>query len=298
MEQHLSQYRIFYEVAKAGNISKAAKELYISQPAISKAIGKLESSLDVSLFTRNSRGVHLTEEGELLFTHTKAAFEFLERGEKELKRIQEFNIGHLKIGVSNTLCRYILLPYLHQFIEKYPHIKITIASQSSTHTISMLEHQQIDLGLVAEPDSRRSLAFLPAMDIEDIFVCTPNYLENLKLREGGETDIFQTGNIMLLDRDNVTRRYINDYMSSQGIVPNQVLEVTTMDLLIEFAKIGMGIGCVIKEFVAEQLADGSLIEIPLKEPVKKRTIGFAYNTMLPSSSLNLFLKFLRELHIG
>ena len=164
--------------------------------------------------------------------------------------------------------------------------------------MSMLEHQQIDLGLVAEPDSRRSLAFLPAMDIEDIFVCTPNYLENLKLREGGETDIFQTGNIMLLDRDNVTRRYINDYMSSQGIVPNQVLEVTTMDLLIEFAKIGMGIGCVIKEFVAEQLADGSLIEIPLKEPVKKRTIGFAYNTMLPSSSLNLFLKFLRELHIG
>ena len=294
MEQHLSQYRIFYEVAKAGNISRAAKELYISQPAISKAIGKLESSLGVSLFTRNSRGVHLTDEGELLFVHTKAAFEFLDRGERELKRIREFNIGHLKIGVSNTLCRYILLPYLHQFIQQYPHIKITIECQSSAHTLSMLEHQQIDLGVVAEPENKKSLAFLPVMDIQDTFVSTKNYMDNLKLREGENTDIFQTGNIMLLDRENMTRRYIDDYMAAHNIVPNQVLEVTTMDLLIEFARIGMGIGCVIREFVADSLADGSLIEIPLPDPVRKRTIGFSYNTLLPSSSLNLFLKFLAD----
>lgn len=294
MEQHLSQYRIFYEVAKAGNISRAAKELYISQPAISKAIGKLESSLGVSLFTRNSRGVHLTDEGELLFVHTKAAFEFLDRGERELKRIREFNIGHLKIGVSNTLCRYILLPYLHQFIQQYPHIKITIECQSSAHTLSMLEHQQIDLGVVAEPENKKSLAFLPVMDIQDTFVSTKNYMDNLKLREGEDTDIFQTGNIMLLDRENMTRRYIDDYMAAHNIVPNQVLEVTTMDLLIEFARIGMGIGCVIREFVADSLADDSLIEIPLPDPVRKRTIGFSYNTLLPSSSLNLFLKFLAD----
>ncbi|MEY8338373.1 LysR family transcriptional regulator [Lachnospiraceae bacterium 62-35] len=292
MEQHLSQYRIFYEVARAGNISKAAKELYISQPAISKAIGKLEDSLNVSLFTRNSRGVHLTEEGELLYTHVKAAFEFLDRGEQELKRIREFNIGHLRIGVSNTLCRHILLPYLHEFIKRYPHIKITIESQSTTHTLSMLERQQIDLGLVAEPDSKKSLTFLPTQDIHDIFVSTKSYLDNLKLREGNEADIFQTGNIMLLDRNNLTRRYVDEYMSFHGIVSNQVLEVTAMDMIIEFAKIGMGIGCVIKEFVAEELETGALVEIPLKEPVKERTVGFAYNSMLPSSALNLFLQFL------
>ena len=138
MEQHLSQYKIFYEVAKTGNISRAAKELYISQPAISKAISKLEDNLEVTLFTRNSRGVHLTEEGELLFTHTKAAFEFLDRGEKELKRIRDFNIGQLRIGVSTTLCRYILLPYLKAFIDKYPHVKITIESQATAHTLSCL----------------------------------------------------------------------------------------------------------------------------------------------------------------
>ena len=126
MDQNLSQYKIFYEVAKAGNISKAAKELYISQPAISKAISKLEDSLQVTLFTRSSRGVQLTPEGELLFKHTQEAFQVLDQGEQELKRIKELNIGQLRIGVSNTLCKYILLPYLKNFIEQYPHIKIMI----------------------------------------------------------------------------------------------------------------------------------------------------------------------------
>lgn len=253
MDHNLSHYKIFYEVAKAGNISKAAKELYISQPAISKSISKLEDSLDVALFTRNSRGVQLTEEGKLLYNHTKAAFEELNRGELELKRVKDFNIGHLKIGVSNTLCKYLLLPYLKGFIEKYPHIKISIESQSTSHTITMLEQQRIDLGLIAEPANRRPLLFQPVMDIHDVFVATKSYLDNLYLREGPDADLFQTGNILLLDKNNMTRKYIDEYLNENQIVPNQLLEVTTMDLLIEFAKIGLGIGCVIKEFVQEEL---------------------------------------------
>lgn len=291
MEQNLSQYKIFYEVAKTGNISKAAKELYISQPAISKSISKLEDSLGVALFTRNSRGVQLTSEGELLFHHTESAFESLSRGENELKRIKDFNIGHLRIGVSNTLCKYILLPYLKGFIEKYPHVKITIESQSTTHTISMLEQQHIDLGLIAEPSSRKSLTFVPVMDIQDIFVSTKPYLDNLYLREGKQTDIFQTGNILLLDRNNMTRKYIDEYLSEHQIILSQVLEVTTMDLLIEFAKIGLGIGCVIREFVQDELDQQMLVTIPMKWPIKKRTIGFAYNQGGTSRALEDFLAF-------
>ena len=157
MDQNLSQYRIFYAVAKAGNISKAAKELYISQPAISKSISKLEDTLDTTLFTRNSRGVQLTEEGQILFEHTQAAFEELLIGEQELKRIWQFNLGHIRIGASNTLCRFVMLSYLKGFIEKYPHIKITIENQSTTHTLSMLEQQRIDVGLVAEPKFQKNI---------------------------------------------------------------------------------------------------------------------------------------------
>ena len=294
MDQNLSQYRIFYAVAKAGNISKAAKELYISQPAISKSISKLEDTLGTTLFTRNSRGVQLTEEGQILFEHTRAAFEELQIGEQELKRIREFNLGHIRIGVSNTLCRFIMVTYLKGFIEQYPHIKITIESQSTTHTLSMLEQQRIDIGLIAEPKSHRNLEFLPVMEIEDIFVATPSYLENLKLREGTDADVFQAGNIMLLDKKNLTRSYIEDYMNLNNISANNLLEVTTMDLLIEFARIGLGIGCVIKEFVKEDLESGRLIQLKLDTPIRKRTVGFAYHPNRTSRALETFVKFCQE----
>lgn len=294
MEQNLSQYKIFYEVAKAGNISKAAKELYISQPAISKSISKLEDSLGTTLFNRNSRGVQLTEEGRVLFEHTSAAFEALSQGEQELKRIRNFHMGHIRIGVSNTLCRFIMLAYLKGFIEQYPHMKITIESQSTTHTLSMLEQQRIDIGLVAEPKAQKHLTFLPVMDIEDIFVAAPNYLENLKLREGPDADVFQTGNVMLLDRNNITRHYIDDYMNINHIEANNLLEVTTMDLLIEFAKIGLGVGCVIKEFVKDDLKSGSLIQLEPGTPIHKRTIGFVYHSNRSSKALDTFIQFCQQ----
>lgn len=298
MEQNLSQYKIFYEVAKAGNISKAAKELFISQPAISKSISKLEDNLEVSLFTRNSRGVQLTEEGQLLYNHAKDAFEALGRGEQELKRIKDFHIGHLRIGVSNTLCKYILLPYLKGFIEKYPHIKIMIESQSTSHTVSMLEQQKIDLGLIAEPSNRRPLSFIPVMDIQDIFVATRSYLDNLYLREGRDADLFQTGNILLLDKNNMTRKYIDEYLNENQIIPNQLLEVTTMDLLIEFAKIGLGVGCVIKEFVQSELDSGTLIQLPISPVIKKRTVGFAYNSGSMSSAMENFINMMKNTGIN
>ncbi len=292
MEQNLSQYKIFYEVAKAGNISRAAKELYISQPAISKAISKLEDSLGLSLFIRSSRGVQLTAEGEILFEHAREAFDALSRGEQELKRIQEFDIGHLRIGVSNTLCKYILLPYLKTFIDQYPHMKVTIESQATAQTLSRLEQQKLDLGLVAEPSLRRDLAFIPVMDIQDIFVSTPSYLEHLYMREGNEANLFETGNIMLLDQNNMTRRHVDEYLSENHIYPKQILEVTTMDLLIEFAKIGLGIACVIKELIQKELEAGILREIPLEIPIHRRTIGFAYHPGNQAMALKTFLEFL------
>ena len=260
MNQNLSQYKIFYEVAKAGNISKAAKELYISQPAISKAISKLEDSLSTVLFTRNSRGVQLTEEGQILFEHTSSAFEQLNAGELELKRVREINMGQIRIGVSNTLCRFIMVSYLKNFIEQYPHIKISIDSQSTTHTLDMLEQQKIDLGLVAEPRTSKGLVFLPVMDIEDIFAASPSYLENFHLREGDHADVFQSGNVMLLDRSNITRHYMDEYMALNQIEANNLLEVTTMDLLIEFVRIGLGVGSVIKEFIKDDLETGKLVQ--------------------------------------
>ena len=298
MDQSLSSYRIFYEVARTENISRAAKELYISQPAISKSISKLEDSLNVPLFVRSSRGAQLTEEGRVLYEHVRAAFEQLDMGEQEIHRIHTLGIGQIRFGVSTTLCKYILVPYLKDFIPMNPHIRINILSQSTMKTLDLLEQRQIDIGLVAEPKNLNDLEFFPVTEIEDGFVVSKNYLENLRLREHTDVmdaGILEIGNIMLLDRQNITRKFIEAYFSEHHIEPAQVLEVPSMDLLIEFARIGLGIGCVIKDFVKEDLACKNLVEIPLTPPLAKRTIGFVYRKNTPPTrAMHAFISFYRD----
>jgi len=294
LEDNLSLYHIFNTVAEAGNISHAAKQLYISQPAVSKAVQSLEDNLQTTLFIRSSRGVRLTEEGKLLYEHTHLAFDTLRRAEENLRQIHELGIGHLRIGASTTLCRYLLLPYLDAFVRDHPHIKITIENQSSAHTLKQLENNTLDIGLVAKPMHEEAFHFISLGEIEDIFVATPSYVDNLLLRDN-ISNIFSVANIMLLDEENVSRKYIDGYFRENSIEPKQILEISTMDLLIEFAKTSLGVACVIKGFVEDELRAGTLIEIPLSTPVNKREVGFSYaKTAFLSDSLHKFLGFIAK----
>lgn len=276
MNQNLSSYYIFYTVAKAGNISKAAKELYISQPAISKSIQKLEESLNCKLFTRSSRGVLLTDEGEILYDHVREAFTSLNEGERKLKESIDLGIGKIKIGVSSTLCKYILLPYLEEFVHQNPHINISIQCQSTNETLKLLDENQIDIGLIGKPSGNRNLTFDFIEEIEDVFVANKDYLKNLKARNISEDEILTKGNLILLDSNNMTRQYIDHYLKDQEIEISESIEISSLDLVIEFAKIGLGVSAVIKQFVQKELEDETLVEIPLQVPMYKRQVGFAY----------------------
>ncbi len=295
MNQNLSSYRIFYTVANTGNISKAAKELYISQPAISKSIQKLEEGLGCRLFSRSSRGVVLTEEGKLLYEHVGAAFDTLTLGEEKLKRSIELGIGHLKIGVSSTLCRYLLLPCLKEFIRQNPHITISITCQSTNETLKLLEDNKIDIGLVGRPSNVRNIQFEFLEEIEDIFVAAKDYLKNLQVRGIDKPEILSNATLMLLDKDNMTRQYINSYLQENQIPVQDSIDISNMDLLIEFARIGVGAACVIKNFVRADLESGALVEIPLEIPIQKREVGFAYRANVkPSKSLAEFIRFYKS----
>ena len=292
MNQNLSSYRIFYTVANTGNISKAAKELYISQPAISKSIQKLEESVGCKLFSRSSRGVVLTDEGKLLYEHVSEAFETLTMGEEKLKRSIELGVGHLKIGVSSTLCKYLLLPYLKEFIRQNPHISISISCQSTNDTLKLLEDNKIDIGLIGKPENLKNIHFDFLEEIEDIFVAAKDYLRNLKARGIQKDHILQSSTLMLLDKNNMTRQYIDDYLQENQIIIKDSIDISDMDLLIDFARIGVGVVCVIKNFVREDLENGTLMEIPLGFPIHKREVGFAYKTTTkPSKSLAEFIHF-------
>ena len=300
MEQNLNLYHIFYVVAKCGNISTAANQLYISQPAISKSISKLEQSLDTTLFLRSSRGVTLTMEGELLFKQVDTAFSAIRQGEEQLRKAGELGIGHLSIGVSTTLCRYVLLPYLQEYVHLNPHIKISISCQSSYQTIRALENGDIDIGLIGEPVKAGKLHFYPLKEIQDVFVTTRTYLENLKKRMdiahfGNHESVYSQATLILLDKDNLTRQYVDKYLNRNTVENDRLIEVSTMDLLIEFAKTNLGVACVISDFIKKELENGELIRLKSPVAIPKRKIGFAcHEDTSSNSAIDGFLSFIQN----
>lgn len=337
MEQNLNYYHIFYEVAKAGNISKAAKNLYISQPAVSKSITKLEQSLSHTLFLRSKRGVKLTEEGKTLYEHLDRAFSSIETAEKLLNKIGEFGLGQIRIGVSTSLCKHVLLPYLQDYIHDNPHIKISIACNPTYETLHLLKEDKIDIGLICNTPLDREYQFTPLLSIQDTFVTTQTYIDNLNFRENdyiestekkttsdddnvvtnipmvaglfyfneipnpesskdtlSGREILEKSNLMLLDKGNISRQYIDEYMKEELIEPGQILEINNMDLLIDFASIGMGVACVVKEFISPYIENGQVIEISLDHEIPKREVGFVYNTRTLNTTARRFLEFCKE----
>ncbi len=298
MEQNFNLYHIFYTVAKCSNISGAAKELFISQPAISKAISKLEQNLNTTLFIRSSRGVQMTESGEILYKQVSTAFSAINQGEEQLRKMNELGMGHLSLGVSTILCKYILMPYLAAFIKENPHIQISISCQSTYKIIEALENGTVDIGLIAEPKSLDKLHFDKIKEIEDIFVTTKSYLENLRARTNqapGRDEgkaLLSEATLMLLDKGNITRQYVEQFLTLEHFNADQLIEVTAMDLLIDFAKIDLGIACVIKEFVKEDLKSGALIQLKMPTAIPARSVGFAYlKNTVRSPSMEKFIRF-------
>ena len=296
MENNLDLYYIFYTVALHKNISGAAKELYISQPAISKAISKLEQSLDVILFHRSSRGVTLTMEGELLFTQVQTAFYAIRHGEEQLKKVNELGISQISIGVSITLCKYVLLPYLQQFVKDNPHIKVTITCHPTMETLRDIDNSVTDIGVVGIPSLPNGLTYIPFREIQDTFVTTDRYLENLKIRVGNDRKaILNNATFMMLNKENISRKYVDMYLSSHQITMDNIIEINTMDLLIELAKIDLGIACVIKDFVKDELDDHSLTEVSLGRAIPKRKLGLVYkDDTIMTDAMKKFISYFTE----
>lgn len=273
MQENLSLYHIFYTVGRTGNISLAAKELYISQPAISRAVRKLEENLGTVLFKRSSRGVTFTPEGAALFQRVKDAFALISEGEENILSNRSPEIPKLRLGASSTLSKYVLLSHLRPYIARNPKVRITISCQSTYQTLALLDEKKIDLGLIGKPKKLHGYHFKPLLHISDTFAATKQYLKTQKELFPQES-LFQTATFMMLDEENITRQCVNTQLKEHRLELSHILEVTSMDLLIDFAKIGLGIACVIREFVQKELDEGSLVEVPMGFDFPSREIGF------------------------
>ena len=148
MNINFEYYKIFYHVAKASSISAAARELCISQPAVSQAIKALEQAIGIELFIRTKKGVSLTNAGELLYSHVAAGYESISLGEQQLSQLLHMETGEIRIGASDMTLQFYLLPYLEHFHQLYPGIKVHVTNAPTPSTINHLLSGNIDFGIV------------------------------------------------------------------------------------------------------------------------------------------------------
>ena len=271
MNIHLEQYRVFAAVAEQQSFSRAAETLFMSQSAVSQAVKNLEMELGLNLFQRHSRGVRLSEEGRLLYEYVANALSLLETAEEQLAQIKQMDRGELRIGVSDTVSRYFLLPYLERFHERYPKIQLRIANRVSQDAVTMLKAGKLDLAFVNLPLEDEKVDIRPAMAVEDIFVAGPRFA-HLRGRSLSLADIASLPLILLEEKSN-SRNCLDAFFLSQGIRLQPEIELGAHDLLLDFAKGNLGISCVIREFSQGPLVAGEVFALELQTPLPKRHIG-------------------------
>ena len=285
MNINFELYRVFYTVANTGNITKAAEELMISQPAISKSIKNLEEQLGGQLFIRTKRGVILTDEGKEFYNYISRAMEYIYNAENKFKDLINLNTGTIKIGVSTTLTKEFLTPYLELFHSKYPKIDIQIVTNLSTELIPKLKNGLIDIIILNIVDEviAKDINIMECRKIQDCFVVNGSYKDlickDLSLKDLNDYPL------ILQSKGSNTRKFLDNLANTYNVVLKPIMELASYSLVVEFSKIGLGIGYVTKDYIKNELKNKELFILNIKENIPKRSIGIATSkTHLPSFS--------------
>ncbi|MFJ7664641.1 LysR family transcriptional regulator [Lysinibacillus sp. NPDC097162] len=277
----LDLYRVFSVVAKNSSFSRAAKDLFMTQPAVSQAMMQLEKELGTRLFNRTPKGVTLTTEGKLLYEYTNSALGLLDAGEEKLLEFKNLTMGQLKIGVGDTISRFFLMPYLEAFHTMYPNIKLQMLNGTTSEICNFIKSGEVDVGLCNFPIEDVSLQLTVCTEIQDIFVCGEKY-KTLQSKSLRFEDLLKFPLIFLEKKSN-SRNYVENYLLSKGIQIAPEFELGSHDLVLEFARSNLGIACVTKEFSQDYLQRGLLYELPLTESIPNRSIGMCYLKSVPLS---------------
>ncbi len=281
---NLELYRIFYITAKLGSISKAAKELFTSQPAVSQSIKLLEGKLGGQLFHRTPRGVVLTLEGEVLFKYIEQGYGLMQTAERKFLELKNLNLGQIRIGVCSAVCKYHLMKYIEIYNLNYPNIEIYIQDKSSYEIVKGLESGEIDVGILnMHIETNNSLNVIKRFKIQDCFVVGDKY-KGICEKQISLRNLVDTYPIILLEKGGNTRDYIDKYFGSHGLEVVPQIELSNMELMIEFAKRGLGVSCVIKDYIQKELEQKQLYEIFIKEKIPERIIGIAIKKDIPMST--------------
>ena len=282
MIENISRYNTFLVAAECKSVSEAAKRLYVSQPSVSAELASLESELNVRLFFRSNRGITLTEEGRVLYDYIKNAFSFIEKGEEKLREISGLKSGTLRIGASDMTLRFFLLDYITEFRELYPDVHLTVTNNPTPKTFEALKNGSIDFGVVSEPFSSANeddFVLIPVREINDIFIVKSS--DPLADKKGITKNELSSHPVIMLERHTSTRSYVSSYLG--GDFPPPVIELATSDLLLEFAKRGIGVSSIVEDFAKEELSKGSVRKLDLLDPIPSRRFFLVFLRRIPLS---------------
>lgn len=296
MDINFEHYKVFYNVARLGSFSAAARELFISQSAVSQSIKTLEEQTGSILLVRGPRTVKLTAVGEMLYSHVEQAYNLIRSAEGKIREMQSFGLGEVKIGVGDTILRFLLIPFLQKFIKEYPKIKIRIINRTSSGILESLRSGAVDLGIVTLPVEERDVETLDFRTVEDVFVASDRFAElKNKIISTGELSRLP---LLLLQKESMTRRNLDAFFSSRGFSVIPEVELESMELLIELARIGLGAAYVLKESAAAPVSEGKLFILQTEDSMPVRKLGVAKLRNVPlSPAADLFISELNNVRI-
>ena len=295
MNINFELYRIFYTVANNGNITKASEELLISQPAISKAIKNLEEQLGGQLFTRTKRGVILTEEGKEFYNYIKQAMEYISSAENKFSELINLDTGRIRIGISTTLTKQFLLPYLEEFHKLYPNIDIQIITNLSSELIPKLRNGLIDMMVTNLVDNSydSDIQIIKCKEVNDCFVVNNTYSELL----GRQISIDELNDypLILQTKGSNTRIFLDNFAKEKNVILKPNIELASYSLVVDFAKIGLGIGYVTKDYIVDEIKNEELFVLSLKEKIPSRYIGIVLSkNHLPNFSTKKLIEIITK----
>lgn len=248
MNTDYNLYKIFLYLYEEKSISKTASKLYVSQPAISYSLKELENQLGYTLFYRNSKGIEPTEEAKELYGYIKTAFSILDEAEDHLKKLNNLDIGTIKIGINSQLGVLYLINYISKFKRQYPGIKFEIISKSTSEMILMLENRELDLVIDSLPiNSKKNISKVALSKINNCFFYKKN--SNIKIKTLEDLDKYD---LILPSYGTSIRSKLDEYMESKNIKLNPTIEASSGEMIIEMVRKGLGIGYLTKDFIKEQ----------------------------------------------
>lgn len=282
-------YKVFYYVAVSLSFSEASRKLYISQSAVSQSIKALEKKLNQTLFIRSTKKVQLTPEGEILLRHVEPAINLIRRGEAQILEASTMNGGQIRIGASDTICRYFLVPYLNRFHKEYPNIHIKVTNQTSVKCVDLLENGSVDLIFTNYPNSRLDHSFRIRFlaEFHDLFIASRKYYGELEHQVLSFQELLDYP-ILMLDRKSTTSEFLHSMFQQHQLDLVPEIELGSNDLLLDLASIGLGIAFVPDFCLSQRLQE--LFPIALKSELPSRKLAIVHSERIPVS--NAVLQFM------